>query len=153
MNRSEMWRNRQKVGAGRRTQCARKRDYWDRWTGRREQARVSGERLLPHRPPPTSPRQYLSKESSVLAQELKPLSPRAVALCPGVPASAGAGGCGARPASTKPGVSARDKRQITVLQDVHRYRWSDLSSIPPSLPSSIPLFFLFFSCHPSLQDS
>lgn len=91
-------------------------------------------------PPPTTPRLYLSKESSVLAQELKPLSPRAGALCPGAPASFGAGGCGAWLASAKPGVSVRDNWQITVLQDVHCYRWKDLSSIP-------------FSSHRSLHDS
>lgn len=42
---------------------------------------------------PTPPHLYLSKESSVLAQELKPLSPCAGALCPGAPASFGAEGC------------------------------------------------------------
>lgn len=99
---------------------------------------MSGKRLLP--PPPTTPRLYLSKQSLVLAQELKPLSPRAGALCPGAPASFGAGGCGAWLASAKLGVSVRDNWQITVLQDVRRYRWKDLSSI-------------LFPFHPSLHDS
>lgn len=66
-------------------------------------------------PPPTTPHLYLSKESSVLAQELKPLSLRAGARCPGAPASFGAGGCGARLASAKPCFSLRDNCQITVL--------------------------------------
>lgn len=52
-----------------------------------------GEREKIAPPPPTTPHLYLSKELSVLAQELKPLSPHAGALCPGAPAWFGAGGC------------------------------------------------------------
>lgn len=45
-------------------------------------------------PPPTPQltRLYLSKDPSVLAQELKPLSPGAGALSPGASASSAAGG-------------------------------------------------------------
>lgn len=136
----ELQRNRQKEVVGRKTQSTRKRDYWDRKTGSREQERERAGKDCPPPPPPAIPRLYLSKESSVLTQELKPLSPRAGALCPGAPASFGAGGCGAWLASAKLAVSVRDNCQITVLLNVPA---TGGMICPLSLPPSL------FSFHPS----
>lgn len=132
----ERWKERGRLAEkdrkdrGRKTQSTRKR-LLRQVDGEGERGKVAL-RL----PPPTTQCLYLSKESSVLAQELKPLSPCAGALCPGAPASFGARGCRAQLASAKLGISERDNWQITVQQDVCCYRWKDLSSIPYSIPFS-----------------
>lgn len=85
----------------------------------------------------------LSKESSVLAQELKPLSPCAGTLCPGAPASFGTGGCGAWLVMAKQGISVRDC-QIT---DLLKGPATGGRICPLSLLPSTP-----FSFRPSLHD-
>lgn len=85
------------------------------------------------------PRLYLSKESPVLAQELKPLSHCAGALRPGAPASFGAWGCGAWLALAKLGGSVRDNCQITVLLNVAATGGMicPLSLLPSLFPSTL----------------
>lgn len=93
---------------------------------------MRGEKIAP--PPPAIPRLYLSKESSVFAPELKPLSPCAGALRPGAPASFSAGGRGALLATAGLGVSVRDNCQIRVLLNLPATGGRILPlSLPPSL--------------------
>lgn len=93
-------------------------------------------------PVPTTPCLFLSKESSVLAKKMKPLSPCAGALCPGATVSFGAGSCRAWLASAKLGISQTDNWQIRVQQDIQCYRWKDLAFILLSIPFLLPNPFL-----------
>lgn len=116
---------------------------------RRKRERVEGDcsppsTTPPPPPPPAIPRLYLSKESSVLTQELKPLSPRTGAFCPGAPASPGAAGCEAWLASAK--AARLSERQLSDYSPAERSPATGgmirpLSPLPPSplLPPPPPV--------------
>lgn len=87
----EQHRNRQKEAVGGKTQSAGEKRLL-RQLDREQKMRASELEKIAPPPMPHPTRLYLSKEPSVLAQELKPLSPGAGALSPGASASSAAGG-------------------------------------------------------------
>lgn len=85
-------------------------------------------------PPPHPTRLYLSKEPSVLAQEVKPLSPGAGALIPGASASSAAGGRRGGAGLGKAGHLGERQLSDYSPPEGLRYRWKGLSSITSYLP-------------------
>lgn len=114
------------------TKCGRKRLL--RQLDRELKMRESELEKIAPPPPPHPTCLYLSKEPSVLAQEVKPLSPGAGAVIPGASASSAAGG---RWGWAGPGKAGHlSERQLSDYSppEGRRYRWKGLSSIAPYLP-------------------
>lgn len=125
-------RNRRKEAVGGKTQSAGER-LLRRQLDREQKMRESELEQIAPPPTPHPTHLYLSKEPSVLAQELKPLSPGAGALIPGASASSAAGG---RRGSAGLGKAGRlSERQLSDYSPPEglRYRWKALSSIAPSI--------------------
>lgn len=130
-------RNRRKEAVGgKNTKCRRKRLL--RQLDREQKMRESELEKIAPPPSPHPTRLYLSKQPSVLAQELKPLSPGAGAFSPRASASSAAGGRRGPAGLGKAGrLSERQLSDYSPPEGL-RYRWKAPSSITPSIQPFSP---------------